>query len=51
MGINLGSTKDRKEEEDVEVFLLVGLLTVCRVKQQRKLLHMFPYTKHNIALV
>lgn len=28
MGINLGSMKDRKEEEeDVEVFLPVGLLT------------------------
>lgn len=34
MGINLGSTKDRNEEEDdVEVFLLVGLLMVCRVQQ------------------
>lgn len=31
MGINLGSMKGRKEEEeDVEVFLPVGLPTACR---------------------
>lgn len=44
MGINLGSMKDRKEEEeDVEVFLLVGLLTACGAQQQRQLLHTMFY--------
>lgn len=33
MVINLGSIKDRKEEdEDVEAFLPVGLLSPCKVK-------------------